>query len=82
MSEKKERLPYCENPNTQPIFGQPEDCWDMVNKYGTYEIQPTNESENDYPSIAQGLPRDWKKIYDQKPSRKGQVDSKSQRTQQ
>lgn len=28
---------------------------DVINKYGTYEIQPTNGMEHPYPMIAQGL---------------------------
>ena len=38
------------------ILGQPETPFDLVNKYGTYEIQPTNDSDNDFPKISQGLP--------------------------
>ena len=31
--------------------------FEMLNKYGTYEIQPTCDSDNDFPKIAQGLPK-------------------------
>ena len=31
--------------------------FDMVNKYGTYNIQPTSQTENSFPHIAQGLPK-------------------------
>lgn len=37
------------------VSGQPETAFDMINKYGTYEIQPTCDSENKYPEISQGL---------------------------
>lgn len=40
-----------------PIVSQPLDCFEMVNKYGTYEIQPTADSDNKYPEIAQGCPK-------------------------
>lgn len=33
------------------------DAFDMVNRYGTYNIQPTADTENLFPTIAQGLPR-------------------------
>ncbi len=46
-----------------PIMGQPETVYDMVNKYGTYEIQPTNDSDNEYPMISQGLPTNNRKEY-------------------
>lgn len=29
--------------------------FDMVNAYGTYEIQPTADTDNQYPCIAQGF---------------------------
>ena len=37
------------------ILDQPETPFDLVNKYGTYEIQPTNDSGNEFPTISQGL---------------------------
>lgn len=36
------------------IPGNPETPFEMVNKYGTYEIQPTADTKNGYPTIAQG----------------------------
>ena len=30
---------------------------DLINEYGTYEIQPTCDNENQYPAIAQGYNR-------------------------
>lgn len=30
-----------------------ESAFDMVNKYGTYNIQPTADTENEFPAIAQ-----------------------------
>ncbi len=35
----------------------PETPFEMVNKYGTYEIQPSNDIDNEFPTIAQGLPQ-------------------------
>ena len=35
--------------------GRPDGDDDVINKYGTYEIQRTNGMENPYPMIAQGL---------------------------
>ena len=43
-------------------FGQPDDCADLVNKYGTYNIQPTSDTENLFPLIAPGLPEQWKRM--------------------
>ncbi len=35
--------------------GNPDTALDMVNFYGTYEIQPTANTKNTYPAIAQGF---------------------------
>ncbi len=48
--EKKVYLPIDE-----PVTGEPENCADMLHKYGTYEIQPTSATENSFPKVAQGL---------------------------
>lgn len=39
------------------FFGRPEDDFSLLNAYGTYNIQPTADTDNLYPAIAQGLPR-------------------------
>ena len=44
-----------EPPERKP--GWPEGDDDVINKYGTYEIQRTNGVENPYPQIAQGISR-------------------------
>ncbi len=38
-------------------IGNAETAFELVNKYGTYEIQPTADTENPFPKIAQGLPK-------------------------
>lgn len=35
--------------------GWPDGKSDVINKYGTYEVQATCGTENEYPQIAQGL---------------------------
>lgn len=30
-------------------------AFDMLNRYGTYNIQPTADTENMYPTVAQGF---------------------------
>lgn len=40
---------------TDAVMGQPETCDELLHKYGTYEIQPTSDSDNEFPEIAQGL---------------------------
>ena len=45
----------------EPVSGQPETCDELLHKYGTYNIQPTAESDNSYPKISHGLPKSRKK---------------------
>ncbi len=49
-----------ENGNLRNVAGQPQTAFELINKYGTYEIQPTNDSDNEFPEIAQGLPKSIK----------------------
>ena len=61
MSERyDDGKPHDETPMMNPFFGQPESTFDLINKYGTYNIQPTNEQENAFPAIAQALPTQWR----------------------
>ena len=41
--------------------GVPGSVTEMLGKYGTYEVQDTADTENEFPAIAQGLPRSKKK---------------------
>ncbi|MFQ8953163.1 MAG: hypothetical protein ACLR56_09245 [Oscillospiraceae bacterium] len=40
-----------------PVTGMPETAFDMVNRYGTYNIQSTVETENMYPTVNRALIR-------------------------
>ena len=57
MAKKKKGLRDDPTPAADPVIGVPPDCLGMVNKYGTYNVQDTADTENDFPAIAQGLPR-------------------------
>lgn len=63
MKDKKEKFPHYEELEESISYmpDSPETPYEMVNKYGTYEIQPTAETENSFPTIAQGLPKHHKK---------------------
>ena len=39
----------------------PETAEEMVNSYGTYNIQPTADTDNDFPAIAQGATPEMEK---------------------
>ena len=58
MKKKDGGFPYDETPMVHAFPGNEDDCFDMVNQYGTYEIQRTADTGNIFPAIAQGLPKD------------------------
>lgn len=57
MSEHRREAQRPTETEKQIIYGQPETAQEMVHKYGTYEIQPTQDSDNKFPQIATGLPK-------------------------
>ena len=63
MSKKTSRgVPYDATPDLHSFRGIPESSFDIVNQYGTYNIQPTADTENLFPLIAPGLPRRWREM--------------------
>ena len=57
MSKRKNRFPDDPHPAAEAVIGPPRDSFDLVNKYGTYNVQDTSATPNDFPAIAQGLPK-------------------------
>ena len=53
MKNKKEKI-VTDN-SSLPEGNLPENAKQMVNRYGTYEIQATADTDNQYPAIAQGF---------------------------
>lgn len=45
-----------QTPSAENICDTPETVFEQINKYGTYEIQPTADRADYFPAIAQGLP--------------------------
>lgn len=56
--KKKNKPDYDPVPSADSVYGDPESCMELLNKYGTYNIQPTAEADNLYPTIAQGMPKE------------------------
>ncbi|MBE6957177.1 MAG: hypothetical protein E7450_06960 [Ruminococcaceae bacterium] len=56
-SRDREDVPFLMD---QPVCGDEPDSIQQVNRYGTYEIQPTADSHNFFPAIAQGSYTDGK----------------------
>ena len=57
---KKCKLPHDATPDVHRFSGVPEDVHDIVNMYGTYNVQRTADTENVFPMIAPGLPKKYR----------------------
>ena len=64
MNEEKRPLPSPDEMEmaVNPVLGEPVDVWDQVNKYGTYEVQDTTDTDNVFPTI--GYEGSWKACLD------------------
>ena len=51
-------------------LGEAENDLDLINRYGTYNIQRTADTFNTFPAIAQGLPRSLNKAIDKEEAEK------------
>lgn len=60
MKKKKTEEPNLEI-SVQSVTGEPETSYEMLRKYGTYEIQPTADTKHDFPTVAQGLSKNAEK---------------------
>ena len=49
MPKRSSGFPYDATPDVHQFRGVPESCFDMVNMYGTYNIQPTCDTPNLFP---------------------------------
>ena len=59
----EKRIPFDQTPDVHAFPGDPDNCFDLINQYGTYNIQPTADGDHLFPMIAPGLPRKWKKMW-------------------
>ena len=55
MKNEKEKIKPVIDVSSVPVTGMPETAFDMVNRYGTYNIQSTADTENMYPTVAHGF---------------------------
>ena len=53
--KNEETFRFDPTPMNHAFPGQPDDCFDMVNQYGTYNIQKTADTDNLYPAIAPSM---------------------------
>ena len=68
---EKHPFPHDATPDVHAFTSPPESVRDIVNMYGTYNIQPSADTDNLFPLIAPGLPRQWRKMKLDKPDLNG-----------
>lgn len=56
----KRKPPHDAAPDVHAFFGNPDNTFDLINQFGTYNIQPTAEADNLFPLIGPALPRQWR----------------------
>ena len=56
----REGFPYDATPDVHHFPGVPRSSFDLVNMYGTYNIQPTTDTENLFPLIGPEMPERWR----------------------
>lgn len=65
---KKQPFPHDATPDVHDFSAPPESARELINMYGTYNIQPTANTDNVFPLIAPGLPRRWRDMKLDKPA--------------
>ena len=63
MKRKDRGFPCDAAPDVHQFRGVPQDCFDLVNRYGTYNIQRTLDTTNTFPLIGHGLPRQLRDLH-------------------
>ena len=63
MRKKKDRgLPDDATPDVHAFSGPPENCFEQINRYGTYQVQDTCDTDNLFPLIGHRLPSQWRNM--------------------
>lgn len=56
MQKRRNEKPVEPKTPARALPGEEEDAFELLRKFGTYEVQPTADTENAFPAISQGLP--------------------------
>ena len=57
---EKQPFPHDATPDVHAFSSPPENVKDLINMYGTYNIQPTTDTENLLPLIGPEMPERWR----------------------
>lgn len=57
---KKHTFPHDAAPDVHEFHTPPENIHEIINEWGTYNIQATSDTDNTFPLIGPALPSEWK----------------------
>lgn len=60
--QRKRKLPYDATPDVHEFHTPPESIHDIINGWGTYNIQATSDTDDVFPLIGPALPTKWKDL--------------------
>lgn len=58
--KRREGLPRDATPDIHQFSSPPESVGELINMYGTYNVQRTCDTDNLFPMIGHALPTQWK----------------------
>ena len=58
--KRREGLPHDAPPDIHQFSSPPESVGELINMYGTYNVQRTCDTDNLFPMIGHALPTQWK----------------------
>ena len=64
---EKHKLPHDATPDVHEFHHPPQSVQDIVNQWGTYNVQATSDTENLFPLVGPALPRRWRGLHIGKP---------------
>ena len=58
--KRRDVLPHDATPDIHQFSSPPESVGELINMYGTYNVQRTCDTDNLFPMIGHALPSQWK----------------------
>ena len=60
MSKPRKPFPHDATPDVHDFSSPPQNVKELINMYGTYNVQRNTDTENVFPLISHALPEQWK----------------------
>ena len=63
MSKPRKPFPHDATPDVHDFSSPPQNVKEQINMYGTYNVQRNTDTENVFPLIGHGLPKQWENMH-------------------